>query len=209
MEEGCSCPAEPGTRYLSSRHLDEIAEPMQRRLASLQPGGSVSRNDRRRNRQERSATQQTVTTDGRDYRSWLPFGPAKGLIGAASRQGERKPRSPHWSLPSSRAFFYFPFFSSPRPVHMVIIIIPPSQLPTLWSLSSRTPPTNQDGQATAWFARRLFCWFVRCHCHFPFEVRDSTLARPGLDIDHVLDLFGSVPDLRCPEPDPTRIPSCY
>lgn len=186
MEEGCSWPAESGTCYLNSRHLDEIAEPMQRRLASLHPSGSVSKNDRRRNRQERSATQQIVTTDGSDYRSWLPFGPAKGLIGAANRQGERKPRSPHWPLPSSRAFLTFLFFfSTPRSHghnHN------PSQLPTLWSLSSPTPPTNQDGQATAWFARRLFCWFVRCHCHFSFEVPDSTLARPGLDIDRVLDL---------------------
>lgn len=115
MEEGCSWPAESGTCYLSSRHLDEIAGPMQRRLASLHPSGSVSKNDRRRNRQERSATQQIVTTDGSDHRSWLPFGPAKGLIGAASRQGERKPRSPHWPLPSSHAFLTFLFFfSTPR-----------------------------------------------------------------------------------------------
>lgn len=92
---------------------------------------------------------------------------------------------------------FFSLLPSPRPVHMVIIIIPP-KLPTLWSLSSRTPPTNQDGQATAWFARRLFCWFVRCHCHFPFEVPDSTSARPGLDIDLVLDPFASVPDLTWP-----------
>lgn len=70
-----------------------------------------------------------------------------------------------------------PFFfllSSPRPVHMVIIIIPP-KLPTLWSLSSPTPPTSQDGQATAWFARRLFvglCAVIAIA--IPLEVPDST-----------------------------------
>lgn len=95
-----------------------------------------------------------------------------------SRQGERRPRSPHWSLPSFRPFFPP---SSPRPVHMVIIIIPPPSFRP--SGASRhalhPPPTTQDGQATAWFARRLFCWFVRCHCYSPFEVPDSTL--PDLD----------------------------
>lgn len=144
---------------------------MQRCLASLQPSESVSENDRRRYRnrpgQERTATQA----------NWYDR-PAKGLIGAASRQGERRPRSPHWSLPSFRPFF---LPSSPRPVHMVIIIIPPPSFRP--SGASRhalhPPPTIQDGQATAWFARRLFCWFVRCHCHFPFEVPDSTL--PDLD----------------------------
>lgn len=87
---------------------------MQRCLASLQPSGSVSRNDRCRHRQERPATQQTVTTGGRDLSSWIPFGSAKGLIGAASRQGERRPRSPHWPLPSSRALFFPSSFSTPR-----------------------------------------------------------------------------------------------
>lgn len=204
-----------GTGYLSSRHLVEIAEPMQRHSASLQPSGSVSKNDRcrsrnrHRHRQERTATQQIVITSDGTTGSWLPFGPAQG-IDWYSKQARRTQTaiSTHVGLcHHSAPFFFSPsFFSTPRSHGLNPN---PSQHPTLWSLSSRTPPTSQDGQATAWFARRLFCWFVRCHCLFPFEVSDST--RPDLDSTSTFnfDLFGSVPgpDLTWPEPDPTRFPA--